>query len=236
MSRSMARPWSRYVAVGDSLSEGLGDPLPGGSLRGWASLFAEHVRQVAPQLQFTNLAVRGHRTRDAIHRQLPAALAVQPDLVTVFIGGNDVLLDLRLDRARFADEFDRLVAPLSRPDVTPVLATLPDLTACSALLPPLRGQVRRRVETVNELIRDAARRYDTMLLDAWSEPRTREHAFWSFDRIHPSAEGHRAIAASVAELVGMPVATTEPAAASSAAVLRRYAGEVAWLVRYGLRV
>jgi lysophospholipase L1-like esterase len=85
MSRSMEHPRSRWVAVGDSLSEGLGDPLPGGSLRSWASLFAEHLRQVAPQLQFTNLAVHGHHTRDAIHRQLPAALAVQPDLVTVFI-------------------------------------------------------------------------------------------------------------------------------------------------------
>jgi lysophospholipase L1-like esterase len=103
--------WRRHVAVGDSLSEGLGDPLPDRGVRGWATLFAEHLREVAPELEFTNLAVRGHRTRDAIRRQLPAALELRPDLVTVFIGGNDVLLSTRLDRARFSDDPDWLVAP-----------------------------------------------------------------------------------------------------------------------------
>src|SRR5439155_13651175 len=79
---------------------------------------------------------------------------------------------------------------------------------------------------------------DTLLLDAWYEPRTREHAFWSFDRIHPSAEGHRQIAASVAGLLGVPVepAAGRPAAGSGVTVLRRYAREAAWLARYGLMV
>lgn len=122
--------------MGDSLSEGLGDPLPGGSLRGWAALLAEHLRRISPQLQFTNLAVRGHRTRDALRRQLPTALGVRPDLVTVFIGGNDVLLNVRLDRVRFAHQLGRLIALLAEPGVTVVLSTLPDLTACSPLPPP----------------------------------------------------------------------------------------------------
>jgi lysophospholipase L1-like esterase len=230
--------WSRYVAVGDSLSEGLGDPLTGGRLRGWAALLVERLRQLQPELEFTNLAVRGHRSRDAIRRQLPAALALRPDLVTVFIGANDVLLGVRVDRARFAHELDRLVGPLARPGVTVVLSTLPDLAANAPLLPPVRGQVRRRVETVNEVVRQVAGRYDTLLLDAWFDPRTRQHGFWSVDRIHPSADGHRLIAASVAELLGVPVDgdADPPAVASGVAVLRRYAAEAAWLARYGLRL
>ena len=97
------RPWTRYVAIGDSLSEGLEDLLPGGGLRGWAVL-ADHLRQFSPEMSFTNLAVRGYRARDAIQRELPEAIALQPDLITVFIGGNDVLLTPRLDAARFADD------------------------------------------------------------------------------------------------------------------------------------
>jgi lysophospholipase L1-like esterase len=215
----------------------LGDPLPGGGVRGWATLFAEHLREVAPGLEFTNLAVRGHRTREAIRRQLPAALELRPDLVTVFIGGNDVLLSARLDRARFCDDLDRLVAPLAQPGITVVLATLPDLAACSLLLPPLRGRLRRRVETVNEVIREVADRYDTVLLDAWAEPRTRRHAMWSIDRIHPSAEGHRLIAAGVAALLGVPVPATvhQLALASPIALMRRYAVEAAWLLGHGMR-
>ena len=133
------RPWTRYVAIGDSLSEGLGDPLTGGRLRGWAVLLAEHLRQVSPEMSFTNLAVRGYRARDAIQRELPEAIALQPDLITVFIGGNDVLLTPRLDAARFADELDQLLAPFADPSVTVVLSTLPDLAAVSPLPPPLRG-------------------------------------------------------------------------------------------------
>ena len=230
------RPWTRYVAIGDSLSEGLGDPLPGGGLGGWALLLAEHLGQVRPEMSFTNLAVRGYRARDAIQRELPEAIALQPDLVTVFIGGNDVLLTPRLDGARFADELDRLVAPFADPSVTVVLSTLPDLAAVSPLPPPLRGQLRRRVETVNEVIRQAAQRYDTVLLDAWAEPRILRHAMWSVDRIHPSAAGHRLIAASVAELLGVPASTQadENITASPSDLVRRYAVEMAWLFRHGL--
>jgi hypothetical protein len=74
----------------------------------------------------------------------------------------------------------------------------------------LRGRLRRRIATVNQVIREAANRYDTVLLDAWAEPRTRRHAMWSIDRIHPSTEGHRLIAASVAELLGVPVPASAP--------------------------
>ena len=229
------RPWARYVAIGDSLSEGLGDPLPGGDLRGWAVLLAEHLRQASPDMSFTNLAVRGYRARDAIGRELPEAIALQPDLITLFIGGNDVLLTPRLDRARFADELDQLLAPFADPSVAVVLSTLPDLAAVSPLPPPLRGKLRRRVETVNEVIRQAAHRYDTVLLDAWAEPRIRGHAMWSFDRIHPSAAGHRLIAASVAELLGVPdSAQAEEAVSSPPDLIRRYTAEVTWLIRHGL--
>jgi lysophospholipase L1-like esterase len=230
------RPWTRYVAIGDSLSEGLGDPLPGGGLRGWAVLLADHLRQFSPEMSFTNLAVRGYRARDAIQRELPAAIALQPDLVTVFIGGNDVLLTPRLDGARFADELDQLLAPFADPNVTVVLSTLPDLAAVSLLPPPLRAQLRRRVETVNDVIRRAAHRYDTVLLDAWAEPRILRNSMWSFDRIHPGAAGHRLIAASVAELLGVPASpeADEPVSATPLDVIRRHAGEIIWLLRHGL--
>lgn len=230
------RPWTRYVAIGDSLSEGLGDPLTGGRLRGWAVLLAERLRRVSPEMSFTNLAVRGYRARDAIQLELPEAIALQPDLITVFIGGNDVLLAPRLDAARFADELDQLLAPFADPSVTVVLSTLPDLAAVSPLPPPLRGQLRRRVETVNQVIRQAAHRYDTVLLDAWAEPRILRHAMWSFDRIHPSSAGHRLIAASVADLLGVPATPVadEAVSASPRGVIRRHAAEITWLIRHGL--
>lgn len=230
-------PWTRYVAVGDSLSEGLGDPLTDGRTRGWATLLAEHLRTSEPELEFTNLAVRGYLARHALARQLRPALDARPDLVSVFIGGNDVLLRPTFEPAVFEGELTALVAPFVARDTTVVLSTLPDLTACSLLVPPLRGQLRRRIESANAVVRRVAGRHDTVLLDAWADPRTRRHAMWSIDRIHPSAEGHRLIAAGVAELLGVPLdaGVHEPVPDSVLSTVQRHRREVDWLVRHAFR-
>lgn len=226
--------WTRYVAVGDSLSEGLGDPLPAGRTRGWANLLAQHLRTRRPDLTFTNLAMRGHLTHHALRHQLDRALALEPDLVSAFVGGNDVLLRRSFDPARYADELTQLVTPLAGGRTTVVLSTLPDLAACSPLLPPLRGVLRDRVVAANAVVRDLARDLGAVLLDAWADPRTRRHGMWSVDRIHPSADGHRLIAQSVAELLGVPMPGTERelAAASPLDVGARYAREATWLLRH----
>jgi lysophospholipase L1-like esterase len=231
------RPWRRYVALGDSLSEGLGDPLPGGRTRGWAALLAERLRSDEPDLEFLNLAVRGYMARHALRHQLEPALRFEPDLVSVFIGGNDVLLRPLFRPERFAEDYEALVTPFVGRDATVVLSTLPDLTACSPLPHPFRAVLRRRLIAANTVIEQAAHRHGTVLLDAWSDPRTRRHAMWSIDRIHPSASGHRLIAAGVAELLGLPVsaAEREPVPASLVADVGRHAAEVRWLLLHGAR-
>ena len=233
-SAPTSRPsWQRYVAIGDSLSEGLGDPLPGGGTRGWAHLMAGHLRREHPDLAFTNLAVRGHLASDALRDQLQPALRFAPDLVSVFIGGNDVLLRPAFRPERFAEQLTALVEPFAQ-SATVVMSTLPDLTACSPTPPPLRGRLRRRILAANEVIAATARRHDALLLDAYADERTRRHAMWSIDRIHPSAEGHRLIAASVAELLGVQLDPDEhvPARGDFISTARRHCREAAWLVRY----
>jgi lysophospholipase L1-like esterase len=81
------RAWSRYVAVGDGLSEGLGDPVPGGRTRGWAALLAERLRERTRELSFTNLAVRGCMVRHVLVRQHQPAPALRPDLVSASSAG-----------------------------------------------------------------------------------------------------------------------------------------------------
>src|SRR3954466_9574620 len=82
----------RYVALGDSGTEGVGDePHPDGSERGWADRLAAILAEKNPQLLYAHLAVRGRLTAQIHEEQLGPALALEPDLATVMAGLNDII-------------------------------------------------------------------------------------------------------------------------------------------------
>ena len=90
---SQQHPWSRYVALGDSFTEGIGDPeerSPGGH-RGWADRVAEVLGSSTEDFAYANLAVRGRLLKQIIDEQSEAALALRPDLISVSAGGNDII-------------------------------------------------------------------------------------------------------------------------------------------------
>ncbi len=88
-----SHPWTRYVAMGDSFTEGIGDPEPSspGSYRGWADRVAEELGRTQPDFAYANLAVRGRLLQQIVDRQLAPCLALKPDLVTLSAGGNDLI-------------------------------------------------------------------------------------------------------------------------------------------------
>ena len=98
-----ARTPTRFVAIGDSTTEGIGDELPDGTPRGWADRFAAALAERNPDLLSANLAIRGRRTAQILAEQADAALALQPDLISAVVGVNDLVAP-SLD----VDEFDRV--------------------------------------------------------------------------------------------------------------------------------
>ena len=98
----MTGTYLRYVALGDSQTEGMNDGDEVRGYRGWADRLAEHLTAAQPQLRYANLAVRGRVTGEVRTEQLPAALSLRPDLVTVLAGLND-LLRPRFDASRWPD-------------------------------------------------------------------------------------------------------------------------------------
>jgi lysophospholipase L1-like esterase len=152
-----------------------------------------------PGLAYANLAVRGRRIRDVIDDQLPEALAMRPDLITVCVGMNDVTrLGPGFDRT--LAELDDLHVRLSQSGATVVTTTFPDI----ARILPVGRLLASRVLEVNDSIRAAADRHGFRLVDLHGAPSMAEPDTWSADRVHGSPKGHMLFAAAAAEALGLP--------------------------------
>jgi lysophospholipase L1-like esterase len=191
--------YSRYVAIGDSQTEGLWDGDDSIGLRGFADRLAEIIDAHHPGLAYANLAVRGRRIRDLLDEQLPRALAMQPDLVTVCIGMNDVTRPGR----HFDDaltELEDLYAQLALSGATVVTTTFPDI----ARIIPIGRVLTTRVLRINDQIRKASDWYGFRLVDLYAAASMTDTGTWSADRVHGSPRGHALFAAAAAEALDLP--------------------------------
>lgn len=221
--------YSRYVAIGDSQTEGLNDPDGRGGYRGWADRFATLVAETSPHLQYANLAIRG-KLLGAIHgEQLEPALALRPDLLTVMGGLND-LIRPSVDVDTLAAHLDAMLAAGHAAGATVLTNTFPDPSAVA----PLFRRLAPRVAAYNERIRAVAADHGALLVDFAARGAGTDLRIWSPDRIHANPLGHRLIAAGFADTLGLPGlagwADPLPTAARVGAV-RRAAGELRWLGR-----
>jgi len=188
-----------YVALGDSFTEGLNDPTAAdGGYRGWADRFAERLDAQRPGLRYANLAVRGRVLRQVTEDQMPVAISLRPDLVSVAAGGND-LLRPGADPDTLAESFDEMIAVLVQAG-GPVLM----FTGFDPRFPVLR-LIRGKVAAFNMHLRVIAGRHQCYLVDLWSMTVLRDPRAWSADRLHLTSDGHRRVALRACEVLGVPV-------------------------------
>jgi lysophospholipase L1-like esterase len=189
-----------FVALGDSFTEGLGDPRPDGSgLAGWADRFAERLAGVSPGLRYANLAVRGKMLREVGQEQVPLAIAMRPDLVSLAAGGND-LLRPRVGPDELAGEFDDAVVALRAAGCEVLVFTGFDTSAF-----PVLRLIRRKAAIYNMHLRVIAARRGCHLVDLWSMRVLTDARMWSPDRLHLASDGHRRVALRACEVMGVPV-------------------------------
>jgi lysophospholipase L1-like esterase len=193
----MQVPIGSFAALGDSFTEGLADISPGGGYRGWADRFAEHLAQSYPGLRYANLAIRGKLLGEVVAQQVPSALAMAPDLVSIAAGGND-LLRPGADPDRLARVFDDAVARLGEAGSQVLI-----LTGFDPRTFPVIRWIRGRVAVYNMHLRAIADRHGCAVVDLWSMPVLCDRGAWSDDRLHLSAEGHIRVALRACEAVGV---------------------------------
>ncbi|MEE1740327.1 SGNH/GDSL hydrolase family protein [Streptomyces sp. BE147] len=223
----------RFVALGDSQTEGLGDGDDTTGPRGWADRFAERLAPHNPGVQYANLAVRGRLAGQVREEQLAPALALRPDLATVVAGVND-LLRPRFDADEVAGHLEAMFAALTGGGARVATLTFPDM----ARITPLARPVAPRVAALNHRIRRAAHRHGVVVAETARHPVVTDPRLWSPDRLHAGPLGHDRIAAAVAEALGVPGADdswTHPLPGpprATPAGWRTVAGDVRWAASF----
>ncbi|MGD8150570.1 SGNH/GDSL hydrolase family protein [Ornithinimicrobium sp. Y1694] len=191
--RPQPTAWSRYVAIGDSFTEGMSDPDPDapGAYIGWAdrlaALLSTHVAE-GTEFSYANLAVRGRKLDDVAGAQLEAALALQPDLVSIVGGGNDILRP-KADIDALAARLDEAVARIRATGADVLMATPTDPVGA-----PIIGRTRGRVGMYISHIWSIAQRRGAFVLNQWACDFLKDWRMWAEDRIHMTPEGHRRVA------------------------------------------
>ncbi|MFB8117880.1 SGNH/GDSL hydrolase family protein [Streptomyces sp. NPDC055962] len=184
----------RFAALGDSLTQGIGDPVPGG-WRGWAALLAEGLGETGQGVEFRNLAVAGALSADVHAHQAAAAAEFRPDIASVVVGVNDTLRR-SFDIRRLAVRLDEVCALLAGGGAVLLTACLPDPGTALGLPGPLRRPLARRQQAVNAVVHALSLRYGTVHVHAADRAWTGDRSLWSVDRLHPAERGHRRLAAA----------------------------------------
>lgn len=168
-------------------------------MRGWSFRLADRLAAARGGLFYANLAARGATTREIVTRQLARAVAMRPQLATVFSGTNDVLRP-RFDPRAFAADVLALQRGLRDAGAQVLTFTLPDLSS----LMPLARPIAPRIRVMNDGVRAACAATGTRLVDIAALPLATDARFWNEDRIHANAAGHERIAAALAEALELP--------------------------------
>jgi lysophospholipase L1-like esterase len=218
--------FQRYVAIGDSFTEGVGDPAPDrpNGLRGWADRVAEALAAREPGFQYANLAIRGRKLDGVLREQLEPAIAMGPDLITIYAGGNDIMRP-KVDLDALADRYDEALGKLAATGAKVLVFTAFD-PGGSAIYRPLRG----RFALYNESVRWSADRHGLAVVDFWRLREYRDWGYWDQDRLHMGPAGHQRMAVEVLNVLGIEGGLAPlPLAAHGQVVGRdRRTANVAW--------
>ncbi len=208
----------------------MGDTLhPDGSDRGWADRFASSLAAGSPGLEYANLAVRGRRIGQVFDEQFEPALALEPDLVSVIAGAND-LIRPRLDMGFVLETMDRMQAGFAAAGATVLTNTYPIADGSG----PFGRGVADRFRAYNQGLREITARHQTLILDLEHVAGAADRRLWAPDRLHLNAEGHARLAAGMLSLVGSgaPLWDAELPPDPRRSTAARLAEDLEWTVRY----
>ena len=179
-----------YTALGDSLTAGVGADKYEES---YPYLLASRMKNDGTNIVLNNFSVPGAQTKDLISDYLNSAIATQPDVITLFIGVNDV--HNHVGRAQFEKNYTYILERLTKETKAKIyLINIPLIGSHTTILPPLDYYFEKETDSYNEVIAKLAAKYQLQDIDL-NTPTKELFRFdgthYSADSFHPSAAGYQ---------------------------------------------
>lgn len=219
-----------YVAIGDSLSEGLGDFsfLYRRVHSGWTDRFATLLSREAEinghEFKYANLAIRGAKISAIMGIQLDRALALKPDLVTVMAGQNDFF-----SKAEDIPELERTL----REGIQKLLDAGCQVIVSNTINPihlAVFRKLARLAQNITNMIDRVARDLNVPLHDVHRIESLADVSYWAEDMVHFSGPGHIKVANEAAALLKLRYRLSELDDCEIAVPERGIYGTTRWVI------
>lgn len=219
-----------YVALGDSLSEGLGDfafserRLHSGWTDRFATLLAREAQIQGHEFQYANLAIRGAKIEAIMGHQLERALLLKPDLVTVMAGQNDIFAKVEnlpqlesILREGIQKLLDAGCKVIVSNTINPIHLVV--FRPLAKLAARMTAMIERVAEDMNVPLHDVHRIQS--LADV---------SYWAEDMVHFSGPGHIKVANEAAALLDLSYRLSELDDCEITVPERGFYGTARWVV------
>ena len=184
---------AKYVALGDSLSAGVGSTTVD---KTFVYLYAEKLSEKYKQVEILNLAQPGGTTVDVINNQLPLALIADPEYVTLLIGVNDI--HNKRSNNDFNENFTHIINELiSKTNAEILVIEIPYIGSYKIVYPPFNYLLSFRTNQFNKTIYKSVNKFAVTnrvkVVPIYKETLIYSkdiQGYYSSDLFHPSGEGY----------------------------------------------
>ncbi|MCI4065841.1 SGNH/GDSL hydrolase family protein [Micromonospora sp. R77] len=194
-------PWRRFVVLGDSVAEGMCEPVDGYPDVQWADRIAAELSAVRPGLAYLNLGLRGLRAHEVRATQLAPALAFGPDLALVVCGGNDAFRP-GYDPDAVDAELTAIVGALQAAGADVITVGMFDVSHSPAVPASLRPGLGERMRLLSSRTGRLAERLGTLHVHLTDHPLVADPSLYSSDGRHGSARSDAVATAVTLRVLG----------------------------------
>ena len=195
--------YNRFLALGDSMTEGMSDEIRNGKYRGWADRTAEVMAANWDGFTYANFAVRGKLVGQVVADQIPMALQFiegPSTLVSFHAGANDVIRP-KYDPEKTISTYNSGVDKLVKSGASLMLFCVLEDTGARTKAAKIWQE---RFALFNENVRKKATEVGAILFDPNLDAFWQDTRFIDADRLHLNSEGHRRVAEAVLARFDLP--------------------------------